>query len=274
MSRILLVDTVGDTLPVLRPALEAAGFAVVAEKALDCCVTPADAIVLATDAASLAAAFPQVQAVREASGTPVVVVADLDRSGWDRTFSSPEALSADALLDRPVDPDALLGRLRGILAARRQAESLGAEPEMASVIDRAIANEEAAAAFYRRAAETVSRPDTREALQSLTRDEEEHRRLLEEFRSGARPLPEGASRGGTLVEALGTPAFTAEMTPADAFLLAANKERLAVEMYQNWGRLYPEGPERELLMKLAEVERRHKERVEAMFSNAAFPEVW
>ena len=32
--------------------------------------------------------------------------------------------------------------------------------------------------------------------------------------------------------------------------------------------------ERELLMQLAEVERRHKAHVEALFTNAAFPEVW
>ena len=36
--------------------------------------------------------------------------------------------------------------------------------------------------------------------------------------------------------------------------------------------LYPPGAERDLLMRLAEVERRHKTRVEEMFSQAAFPE--
>ena len=64
------------------------------------------------------------------------------------------------------------------------------------------------------------------------------------------------------------------MSPADAFLLAANKEKLAVEMYENWAKLYPEGAERELLLQLAEVERAHKAKVEAMFTNAAFPEAW
>jgi rubrerythrin len=47
-----------------------------------------------------------------------------------------------------------------------------------------------------------------------------------------------------------------------------------MEFYENWAALYPQGRERELLLQLAEVERRHKAHVEAMFTNAAFPEVW
>ena len=76
------------------------------------------------------------------------------------------------------------------------------------------------------------------------------------------------------MEAFGAPQFGAELSPADAFLLAANKERLAVEFYENWAKLYPEGEERRLLLHLADVERGHKVRVEAMFANAAFPESW
>ena len=274
MSRILVVDTVGDSLPTLRQALGEAGFEVVVETALECCVAPAEAIILATDAAGLALALPQVARVREATGTPIILVTELDRSGWDRTFSAPEALSADALLDKPVDGQALVHRLRGILAARAEAGSVAPGPEAEAIIDRAIANEEAAAAFYKRAAATVTRADTREALESLMRDEEEHKRLLEEFRAGARPLSTATTPGGSLVEAFGAPPFSPDMSPADAFLLAAQKEKLAVTLYENWAQLYPEGPERELLSQLAEVERRHKQRVEAIFSNAAFPEVW
>lgn len=146
--------------------------------------------------------------------------------------------------------------------------------DMGVILRRAIANEESAAAFYRQAAERLSDPVTREAIEGLMRDEIEHKRLLEEFRSGARPLPEGSTSGGSLVEFLGTPDFTADMSPADAFLLAAKKEKLAVEFYENWARLYPGGPERDLLLSLAEVERRHKVKVEDLFTNAAFPEAW
>jgi rubrerythrin len=274
MSRILLIDTVGDCRETIQQALEAAGFTVAIETALKRHDTPSDAIVLATDAAGLAQALPNVEAVRDTVGTPVILVVDLDHSGWDRTLSSPEALSVDALLDKPVDLHALLERVRGILEARRGARSIGEAEDMEVILDRAIANEEAAAAFYRHAAGMANVPKTRETLEWLARDEEEHKRLIEEFRSGARPLPASTTSGGSLVEAFGAPAFSTELAPADAFLLAAQKERLAVAFYEDWAALYPEGPERELLLRLAEVERRHKEHVEAMFSNAAFPEAW
>ena len=146
--------------------------------------------------------------------------------------------------------------------------------EMTAIIARAIANEESSAAFYRQAASRVSDPVTREALEGLMRDEFEHKHILEEFRSGTRPLPADSTSGGSLMESLGSPDFTAELSPADAFLLAAKKEKLAVEFYENWARLYAGGPERELLLKLAEVERRHKTKVEDLFTNTAFPEAW
>lgn len=147
-------------------------------------------------------------------------------------------------------------------------------PDMLSIIERAIANEDSAAAFYRRAAASVSDPVTRDALEGLMRDEADHKKLLEEFKAGARALPRGQTSGGSLLESLGAPDFTADMSPTDAFLLAARKEKMAVEFYEKWAALYPGGPERDLLLGLAEIERRHKILVESMYANAAYPEAW
>ena len=275
MTRILLVDTLGDVRAYIEQPLSDAGWEVlVTDDAATCRTTAADAIVLATDTAGLASAHMHGEAVRDRSGTPVILIINLDRSGWDRTLGTPESLHVDALFDKPVDGRALVHRLAGILAAHEDARQSAASPEMLSIIERAIANEEAAAAFYRRASQHVSNSDTRKVLESLMHDEEEHKRIIEEFRSGARPLPEGTTQMATLSEAFGTPPFGTEISAADAFLLAANKERLAMEFYANWANLYPDGEQRELLLHLSEVERDHKARVEAMFTNAAFPEAW
>ncbi len=145
---------------------------------------------------------------------------------------------------------------------------------MAAVLDRAIANEKSAAAFYRQAADQMTDLVTRDALEGLMRDELEHQHLIEEFKSGVRLLPEGRTSGGTLLEYLGAPDFTPDLSPAEAFLLAAKKEKLAVEFYEQWANLYSAGPERDLLLGLADVERRHKAMVEDLYTNAAFPEAW
>jgi rubrerythrin len=274
MAKILLLDTVGDSRAAIEKALREAGWEVkVLRDSTGLGSVDTDAVVLAADAAGLAAIDRAREDLRRCH-TPVVLVADLDRSGWDRMFSSAEGLGVEALFDKPVDGETLVRRLKGIFAARARARKTAADPQMTSLFDHAIANEEAAEAFYRVAAERVTNPETRDAIEMLMRDEHEHKRLLEEFRSGARPMPADVPESGSVVEAFGTPDFTPHMTPADAFLLAANKERLAVVMYENWARLYPEGPERDLLRRLADVERGHKARVEAMFSNAEFPEEW
>ncbi|MFO8008876.1 MAG: ferritin family protein [Candidatus Brocadiia bacterium] len=274
MSTVLLIDAVGDACAAAEQALRAAGYEVVTS------TEPADAdregvaaIVLAVKGADAADALDQVMPNRAEPDTPVVLATDFDHSGWDRTFGSAEALGVEALFDLPINAEALVERLDGILAARSQAEGPAAS-EMPEIMARAIGNEEAAAAFYRRAAEKVTDPETREVLQGLARDEQEHKRAIEEFQSGARSLPDEPPPAGSLVEKFGTPEFSPDMTPQDAFLLAARKEKLAVELYESWAELYPEGPERELLLKLADVERGHKARVEAMFANAAFPEAW
>ena len=273
MTKILVIDTVGDCREALQEALLAAGFEVAAtQDPAKAATAEADAIVLATDAAGLGRSLKSVQPAR-CGGAATVLVTDLDRSGWDRTFGTPEALEVDAIFDKPVNGAAVARRLEGILAARAEVKQADVS-EMSAILDRAIANEEAAAAFYRQAAAGVADAGTRDALEGLMRDEEEHKQLIEDFRSGARPLPEGMTSGGSLVESFGTPAFSADLSPADAFLLAAKKEKLAVEFYENWAKLYPAGPERELLERLAEIERRHKTKVEAMFTNAAFPEAW
>lgn len=276
MAAILIVDTVGDSFEAIAAALADGGWDVAAGEAATFGSASADAIVLATDAGGFAAAQQQLQIARGSGGLgmPVLLVIELDRSGWDRTFGSAEALNVEALLDKPVDPAALVSRLTAILAARDAARASGPDDQLGSIIDRAVANEEAAAAFYRQASESVSDPVSKDALESLMRDEQEHKKLLEEFRRGDRSMPEGHTATGAIVESFGVPDFSETISPADAFLLAANKEKLAVEMYENWAKLYPAGPERDLLEGLAEVERRHKAKVEAMFTNAAFPEAW
>jgi len=275
MATILVVDTVGESRQAIEQALRGAGWEVsILDDPMDCCTAPADAIVVASDGPGLARVEQGIALVREQSDTPVVLITDLDRSGWDRTIAAAGGLNVDAVLDIPVNARALIARLQGILGAREDARQLVASSGMQALLERAIASEEASMEFYRKAAERVSSPEVRDVLELLAKDEQEHRRAIEDFRDGRRSLPSGSPVTWSMVEAFGTPQFSADMLPADAFLLAANKERLSMQMYKSWAALYGDGPERELLLRLADMERQHLAHVESMFSNAAFPEVW
>ena len=94
--------------------------------------------------------------------------------------------------------------------------------EMNVILVRAIANEESAAAFYRQAAGRMSDPVTRDALEGLMRDEVEHKRLLEEFRDGDRPLP--CSLVITYKKARGHPQFWAQFNEWDLSPSARDKQ--------------------------------------------------
>jgi rubrerythrin len=277
MPKILIIDPTGHTTAALAQALEVAMFQVqtLADPAqARTAAADADAIVLAADTGELASALPQTIALRGDRKTPVLLATDLDTAQWDDTFGVPEAFDVDALFGLPLDTDALVRRIEMILEARLSVSPHAPLPGMEAILERAIANEEAAEAFYRKAAAAVRDRETREALEQLADEEKDHKRLLVEFQSGGRPLPASPTVPPSLVDTLGCPNFTAELKPPDAFLLAACKERLAVRFYEDWARLYPPGDERDLLEGLAAVERRHQEHVEGMFTNASFPESW
>jgi len=265
---IWIIDREGTTSRRCEAALREGGWAVKVAASAAEVKPPADAIVLAGDLAAVGK-LRERPAFRS---TPIALVTSLDRSGWDRTFQDETALDADALLDVPVDAAALVTRLRGILDARRAASPAAAPSAFRDVIRRAIANEEAAERFYRQAASASRVPATRAVLEDLAREEQGHRQALLEFLEGKRTFVSMPETPSSVVETFGTPELTPDLSPADAFLLAARKEKLAAEFYENWANLYPPGPERDLLLGLAGMERRHKKHVEDLFTSASFPE--
>ena len=226
--------------------------------------------------ADLAATFAWIETLKEkvTPSASAVLLTSVDQSGWDRTFASEDAFRVDALLERPPSVEALVKRIDGIIEARKRAEELKVDPQFDDILNRAIANEEAAATFYEQMAAGVVNPVTQDLLNQLAGEEQEHKQAILDFKAGSRQLPRGHVEAGAVLEHFGTPEFSPEMTPHDAFLLAAQKERHAVRFYEEWASLYPAGPEKELLEGLAEIERRHKAHVEEMFTTAAFPETW
>ncbi|MCY2930773.1 MAG: ferritin-like domain-containing protein [Planctomycetota bacterium] len=265
---IWIVDPSGQTAGRCREALVRKGWTLKQASSLAQVRPPAAAIVLVGE-------LPAVELIRQhpdLKDVPVVLLESLDRSGWDRTFADETAFQVDALLDMPVDAEALAHRLEGILSARHAVRAEAPPTAFRDIIRRAIDNEEAAERFYRQASAATTDPATRAVLDDLAGEEKDHKQSLQDFLEGRRPMPGGAIAPGSIVETFGTPELTSGLTPADAFLLAARKEKLAAEFYTHWAQLCPPGSERDLLLSLADVEWRHKRHVEDLFTNASFPE--
>jgi rubrerythrin len=70
------------------------------------------------------------------------------------------------------------------------------------------------------------------------------------------------------------PTISDDMTPKEALVIAMKREEGSYRFYQTLAGLQPPGEIQAFLEKMANVELKHKEKVEYLYDNAAFPEVW
>jgi rubrerythrin len=123
-------------------------------------------------------------------------------------------------------------------------------------------------------AKLVTHQDTRETLEWLAKDELEHQAFLTSCLTPAGCTLMGEAHDTHLAEVMKTPAITPDMSPKEALTVAMKREEASHNFYQRLAGLQPPGEARAFLEKMAEMELGHKEKVEYLYANAAFPEVW
>jgi rubrerythrin len=146
--------------------------------------------------------------------------------------------------------------------------------ELQPLIEQAIRQEELSHEFYTRLAKLVTHQETRETLEWLAKDELEHKAFLESCLTPSGCALAGQAQDTHLAEVMKTPAITSDMTPKEALMVAMKREESAFHFYQRLATLQPPGDAKAFLEKMAKVELGHKEKVEYLYANMAFPEVW
>lgn len=146
--------------------------------------------------------------------------------------------------------------------------------ELIDVIKGAIAQEEVSHDFYRRLADVVQQADTKETFQYLAKEELEHKHFLESCITPKGCKLVGEPQDVHLAEMFEAPAIQKGMTPKEALVVAMKQEEAAHRFYQSLAAMQPPGEIRDFLEKMARVELGHKEKVEYLYDNTAFPEVW
>ena len=147
---------------------------------------------------------------------------------------------------------------------------------LGKILEFAVEKEEAAQKFYLKLVDRVSDASTQDTLRFLAREEARHKDFLERYLRGE--VTEGALRMSEVVEYKilehleEEPVASESLSPEEAFLLAAKREQASVLFYGDLSRLHPEGPVKDLLAKMANEELRHKEKVEYLYANTAFPQ--
>ncbi len=143
------------------------------------------------------------------------------------------------------------------------------------LINQAIKREEEAYSFYSGLLKIVTDPIARDALQFLADEEMKHREFLIQYRegkTGGKSLRMSDVVDYNIAQYIDAPHIEKNMETRDVYLVAAHRELNSYNFYKSLADTQPVGEVKEMLLKMANEEMRHKEKVEYLYANTAFPQ--
>lgn len=147
--------------------------------------------------------------------------------------------------------------------------------KLSSILKMAIDREIEAHDFYTYLAEEMTDATLKETLIFLAQQEKKHQQFLEGYTSGiqAGSLNQDTVIDYKIAEHLEEPKLAAEPKPEEVYLTAAHKELKAYKFYTELADMHDDGEAKQLLIKIANEELKHKEKVEYLYSNTAFAQI-
>lgn len=147
--------------------------------------------------------------------------------------------------------------------------------ELRSIIDFAVENEIEAYEFYRDAAEKVDDDFLKETFQDLASEELEHKKFLQEFLvSEVEEIKLKEFSDYKISETIDKPELSVAMKFSDAIALAIKNEEEAMFMYQSLAEACVDEEHEKLFTGLMDMEQMHKAKLEEIYLNVAYGEVW
>jgi len=144
-----------------------------------------------------------------------------------------------------------------------------------NVIGAAIKNEEEARVFYLGLSDLVQDPLARETLKFLAGEELAHKEFLQAYLRGEKKisaLPLDAPIDYHVAQYAAKPDPKKNMNSSDVYLVAAHREWNSHNFYKSLAALQPDGEVKDIMLRMANEELKHKEKVEYLYSNTAFPQ--
>jgi rubrerythrin len=143
------------------------------------------------------------------------------------------------------------------------------------VLKSAIRKEVSSHELYLKLGRKMNSQASKDAFRSLARQEKAHQHFLEDYLHGE--LKEGILEAGFIVDykiadCLEQPDISPQMALKDVFLLAASREKSSYDLYSGLSSIHPAGSTRNLLKNLASQELEHKNRIETLYIEVAFPQ--
>jgi rubrerythrin len=142
------------------------------------------------------------------------------------------------------------------------------------VLQGAIKKEIESQRLYSDLSGRMKNPAARAAFEDLVVQERGHQEKLEQYRAGK--LKGSLSKDHVIdyriADLVSGPDMSPNMDLKDAFLFAASREKASHELYTGLAVIHPEGEVRTLLLQLANQELEHKQRVESLYTQVAYPQ--
>ncbi len=152
-----------------------------------------------------------------------------------------------------------------------------AEKGLTGLIEMAIGREEAAYDFYMDLVAKLSDQSMRDTVLFIAREERKHKAFLENYRDEvAHPGPQTFRMAEVtyykIAEHETEPPVEENMTRENVFLIAAHRELHSHNFYKALAEVHPDGEPKQMLLKMANEELKHKEKMEYLYTNTAFPQ--
>ena len=143
------------------------------------------------------------------------------------------------------------------------------------IISTAVDREVEAYTFYRTISDKVKDPALKKLFGELAGEEKQHREFLQGMLSkDVAKMSFDAKKDYKVVNAMPSPPLSADMKPLDGLVVAIKKELEAMQMYTQLAGLSTDMEQKLLFTQIANMESGHKARLEDIYTNMAFPEVW
>lgn len=147
--------------------------------------------------------------------------------------------------------------------------------EFVNILDYAINEEVLSYEFYTDAANKVKDETLKETFTTLAKEELDHKKFLEDFKgSHSETINLEESVDYKIADTIDKPELTTDMSFQDAIALAIKREEGAMEMYQSLADASVEEDKKSVFIGLKNMEQLHKTRLEDIYINVGYREVW
>jgi rubrerythrin len=146
---------------------------------------------------------------------------------------------------------------------------------VAEILDMAIGREEVAYDFYMDIYKKVQDATVRETVEFIAGEEKKHKAFLVSYKEGkygTDSLRMADVVEYKLAEYLEEPEISQDSSSEEVYLVAAHREARSNQFYAELANMHADSKLKTMLQKMANEELKHKEKMEYLYANTAFPQ--